>query len=163
MQHPYPAPIEVVFAMLGDAAFLDDRFVATGALTHEVIECGERPDGAFAIVTRRTVHTEIPGFARRVLPANNSMTQTEVWGADGAERHTGTWKVDADGVPVSTGGTTYLEATADGTVHHIEGRIKVPVPLIGGRIEKFVFENAKLTLDAELEYGLRWLAERDAG
>jgi hypothetical protein len=159
VEHPYAAPVEVVFAMLCDPQFLDARFLATGAVSHEVIECAERPEGDFAVVTRRTVHTEIPGFARRVLPANNSMTQTEIWRGSSTDRQ-GTWRVDADGVPVSTGGLTSVESTAEGSVHHIKGTIKVPVPLIGGRIERFVFENAKVTLDAEHAFGRQWLAGR---
>ena len=45
-------------------------------------------------------------------------------------------------------------------MHHIEGTIKVSVPLIGGRLERFVFDQAKATTDAEHTFGRQWLAER---
>ena len=160
LEHDYRAAPEMVFAMLSDPEFLDARFEATGALKHEVVQCARNAGGGFDIVTRRTVHTDIPGFARRVLPATNSLTQTEEWQAESDGVRVGTWRIDAGAVPVSTSGTTRVEPTDGGAVHHIEGTIKVPVPIIGGRLERFVFENANKTLGAEHEFGQRWLAER---
>ena len=84
--------------------------------------------------------------------------QFEDWeaaAADGARA--ATWRIETKGVPVSTSGTSRLESTAGGAVQHIAGRIKVSVPLIGGRLERFVYDQAYDTLNIEHDFGRRWL------
>jgi Protein of unknown function (DUF2505) len=148
--------------MLTDREFLLQRFAATNALEYEVLECSVRDGGGFRVVTRRKVAADIPSIARKVLKPVNTMVQTELWdpGADGV--YSGQWSVDAKGTPVSTSGTMRLVATATGSLNRIDGRIKVGVPLIGGKIEGFVFDQAKKTLDAEEKFGQRWLSEHEA-
>jgi hypothetical protein len=52
-----------------------------------------------------------------------------------------------------------LEAADGGAVQHIAATIKVSVPLVGGKLERFVFDQAKKTMDAEHAFGQRWLQE----
>ncbi len=160
VEHPYDASPDDVFAMLTDPEFLRARLEATGALKYEVVECEETSDGGFRIVTRRTVQADIPGFARRVFTPTNSMTQVEDWRPAFEGAREGMWRIDAQGVPVSTSGTTHLESVDGGAAQYIDGTIKVSVPLIGGRLERFVFDQAMKTLDVEHVFGRKWLTER---
>jgi hypothetical protein len=159
VEHAYAAAPDVVFSMLTNREFLLERFDATGALEYEVLECNARDGGGFRVVTRRKVEAEIPSLARKVLKPVNTMVQTELWnsGADGV--YSGEWSIDAKGTPVSTSGTMRLVATDTGSLNRIDGKIKVGVPLIGGKIESFVFDQARKTLDAEEQFGQRWLSE----
>ncbi len=153
----YGAAPDAVWEMLTDAEYLRAKLEGTGALEYDVVECAPTPDGGFRIVTRRTVEADIPGFAKKVFKPVNALTQIEDWRPASGEHRSGTWRIETKGVPVSTGGTTRLEATGGFAVHHIAGRIKVSVPLIGGRLERFVFDQAKKTLDAEHAFGQEWL------
>lgn len=147
--------------MFCDPEFLRAKFEATEALAYEIVECAGAPEGGYRIVTNRTVRADIPGFAKKFFKPENAMTQTEDWGpvVDGVRE--GTWKIEPHGVPVSvsTGGTTRLEATDGGAVHHIAATIKVGVPLVGGKLERFVYDQAKKTMDLEHAFGQKWLAE----
>ena len=89
------------------------------------------------------------------------MTQTEDWDPETGGARTGTWRMDPKGVPVSvkTTGTTRLEADGAGSVHQIAATIKVSVPLVGGKLERFIFDQAKQTLDREQAFGQQWLKE----
>ncbi|HEX5614890.1 MAG TPA: DUF2505 domain-containing protein [Acidimicrobiia bacterium] len=160
--HRYSSPPDVTFAMLTSPEFLRARFEATGALQHEIVECAPTSDGGFRVVTKRTVQADIPAFARRIFTPTNSMTQTEVWDPATADARRGEWRIEPEGVPVpvSSAGSITLEPADDGTVQRVVGRIKVSVPLIGGRLERFVFDQAKTTLDDEHAFGERWLQER---
>ena len=160
LEYPYEAPADVVWAMFIDPDFIRAKLEATGALEYELVDCAQTPDGGYCITTQRTVQAEIPAFARKIFNPTQSMTQIEDWEADGGGTRPGEWRVETKGVPVTTGGPTRLESTDHGCVQHIEGRIKVSVPLIGGRLEKFVFEQAKAITDTEHAFGVQWLAER---
>ena len=159
LEYRYEAPADVVFAMFTDREFILAKLEAAGALEFEVVDCSQTPDGGYCISTRRTVQADIPGFARKVFNPTQALHQIEDWETESAGTRLGEWRVETKGVPVTTGGLTRLESTDHGCVQHIEGRIKVSVPLIGGRLELFVFDQAKATTDTEHTFGLQWLAE----
>jgi hypothetical protein len=159
--YAYAAPPDAVFAMFTDPEFLHAKFEATEAVSFEIVECTEAYDGGIHIVTNRTVRADIPGFAKKFFKPENAMTQTEDWGpaSDGARE--GTWRIEPHGVPVSvsTSGTTRLVGADGGAVQHITAAIKVGVPLVGGKLERFVYDQAKKTMDLEHAFGQQWLAE----
>jgi len=162
LEYAYDAGPDVVFAMFSDPEFLRAKFEATEAREHEVVECARTPDGGFRIVTKRTVKADIPGFAKKFFKPYTSMTQTEDWGPVSDDGRAGTWRVEPAGVPVSvtTAGTTRLEATSAGAVQIIDATIKVSVPLLGAKLEHFVFDQAKTTMDAEHVFGRQWLHDQ---
>ena len=161
LEYAYDAAPDVVFAMFSDPEFLRAKFEATQAIEFEIVECAETSGGGFHIVTNRTVQADIPGFAKKFFKPNNAMTQTEDWEPAVSGSRAGTWGIEPHGVPVSvsTSGTTRLEPAGSGSVQHIDARIKVGVPLVGGKLERFVFDQAKKTMDAEHEFGRQWLKE----
>ena len=162
LEYAYDAAPDIVFAMFGDPEFLRAKLEATDALEYEVVECEATPDGGFRIVTKRTVKADIPGFAKKFFKANTSMTQTEDWEAASDGVRAGTWRIEPHGVPVSvsTSGTTRLEAAGEGAVQFITATIKVGVPLIGGKLERFVYDQAKSTMDLEHAFGQQWLEKQ---
>jgi hypothetical protein len=158
VEYPYDAAADAVFAMFSDPAFVLEKLEATGATECEVVECAATADGGYRIVTKRTVEADIPGFAKKVFKPTNALTQIEDWQSASAGTRPGTWRIETKGVPVSTSGVTRLESTDTGAVQHVEGTIKVSVPLIGGRLERFVYDQAHRTLDIEHEFGREWMA-----
>jgi hypothetical protein len=162
VEYPYDASPEAVFTMFTDPEFLRAKLEATEAVAFEVVECTRTPDGGYRIVTNRTVRADIPGFAKKFFKPENAMTQTEEWGpaSDGARE--GTWRIEPHGIPVSvsTSGTTRLASADGGAVQYIVARIKVGVPLVGGKLERFVYDQAKQTMDREHAFGQQWLKER---
>ena len=159
-RHDYEADPAEVFAMLTDEAFLRAKLEARGDTDVRVLECGPGPDG-FRIVTRRMVALEVPGFARRFLRPANAVTQTDVWSdpdADGGR--TGTWQVEASGVPVTMTGTMTLTGTSRRSVEEIDGDVRSTVPFVGGQLAAFVGRAAVDNLVAEHAFARRWLAAR---
>jgi hypothetical protein len=162
LEFAYDAGPSVVFAMFSDPEFLRAKLEATKALEYEVLECAEMHDGGFRIVTRRTVKADIPGFAAKFFKPNTAMTQTEDWGPASEGTRAGTWRIEPHGVPVpvSTAGTTRLDGSGEGAVQFIAAKIKVSVPLIGGKLERFVFDQAKTTMEVEHDFGRQWLHQQ---
>jgi hypothetical protein len=160
LEYEYDASPGRVFSMLSDEDYLRERFEATSAVEYEVVLCKPTAEGGFSIVTTRTVEAEIPGFARKFFKPTTKMTQTEEWQPASGDAREGTWRIEPQGVPVSvsTFGTTRLEAVHERSVHRIDAVIKVSVPLVGGKLERFIFDQAKGILDAEHAFGREWLA-----
>jgi hypothetical protein len=154
-EHPYDAEPAAVFRMLTDPEFLRAKLTALGHRDIEVLECA--PD---RVVTRRTVPLDVPGFLRKVVNPANTVTQTDEWGPDRDGVREGTWQVDAKGVPVALSGTMRLVPTDGGAVETIEGRAKASLPLVGGRLEKFIADNTLHTLAREHAFAREWLASR---
>ena len=161
LEHAYDADPNDVLAMLTNSEFLRARLAATGALDYQVVECARTTDGGYRIVTERTVQADSPGFAKKVFKPTNSMRQVEDWQADPDAAPTAAWTIEAKGVPVRTSGTIRLQRVPNGTVQHIAGTIKVSVPLIGGRLERFVFDQARQTIETEHRFGEEWLAKQE--
>ena len=158
-QHQYSADPGTVFTMLTDEAFLRAKLEARGERNVEVVECRETPEG-YRIVTRRTVDLDVPGFAKKILKPANTVTQTDVWSAPGADgSRTGQWQVEAKGVPVTMAGTMTLSGSAEGSVEDINGEVSSSIPLIGGMLANFVGGTAERNLADEHTFASKWLAE----
>jgi Protein of unknown function (DUF2505) len=159
VEYPYATTADALFAMFSQPEFVLAKLEATGATDCAVVECEATADGGFRIVTKRTVEADIPGFAKRVFKPTNALTQIEDWQPASAGSRTAIWRIETKGVPVSTSGVSRIEPTGTGSVQHIEGKIKVSVPLIGGRLERFVYDQAHDTLNIEHEFGQHWLTQ----
>ena len=159
-RHEYDAGPGEVFAMLTDEAFLRAKLADRGDTAVEVLECGPGP-GGFRIVTRRTVALEVPGFAKRFLRPTNTVIQTDVWSdPDSDGSRTGTWQVEASGVPVTMTGTMTLTGEPALSVEDIDGAVSSPVPFVGGRLATLVGRTAVANMAAEHAFARRWLAAR---
>lgn len=157
--HAYPADVERVLAMLADEEFLRQKAESLGHGNFSVLQIGEAA-GTTTISTKRTVPVALPDFARKFLSPTNDTTQTDLWSAPAADgSRDGTWSIAVAGAPVRMSGTVRLAPTADGCTNTIRGQLKVSVPLVGGRLEKMLVEQTGRVIDAEGEFGRRWLAE----
>ena len=103
-----------------------------------VVQREERPDGGLLLAVSRELPGGVPGFLERFLPQDGRVLQTDEWGPAEAGTRRGTWRVEIPGAPAKLGGTMRLEQLASGSRYTIEGEVKVSVPLIGGRAERFI-------------------------
>jgi hypothetical protein len=133
---------QALFAVIGDGDFQLELIAHLGGHDAELVERTVDPAGSVTLVTRQRTGVELPGFAKKLIPASTTVTQSYVWqpaGEDGS-RH-GTWSADIKGAPVSMGGPTELRATPSGSVHVFGGQVKASVPLVGGKLESFALDN----------------------
>ncbi len=158
-RHTYPAPPDTVFAMMTTPDTLVAKYTALG---HDKIEIVEHivSKGAVQVRSKREVPMEVPGFAKKFLSPKNTVEQRDRWHAaahDGSR--SGTWEVQAKGVPVSAGGTLRLAPGAGRTtIVEITGEVKCSVPLLGGKLAAFVGGDVQRTLAAEEQFNDGWLA-----
>jgi hypothetical protein len=127
-----------LFAVLTSDAFVQRRAERFGDGTR-VVRREQRPDGGLLLAVARELPDGAPGFLAKLLPKDGRVVQTDDWGpADGDGVRTGTWQVELPGAPARLGGTLRVEPVGQVTRYLREGEVRVSVPLVGGRAERFV-------------------------
>jgi Protein of unknown function (DUF2505) len=160
----YDAAVEAVFALIASGAFQAELTEHLGGRNVTVVEETATP-ASTKIVVSQQIAVELPGFAKKFVPANANVTQAHEWGPpDAGGNRTGSWSAVTKGAPVSIGGPTELIATPEGgTVHRYSGQIKASVPLVGGKLESFAFDNLHKDLAISHDYIAARLAEQVQG
>lgn len=149
----YDATPADVHAMFADQAFREKVCRAQKATTASV---NIEPDGdAMSVMVDQTRPAEgIPGYARRIVGDDIRILQVERWsGASGAAL-----EVTIPGKPGELKGTITVAGGDQHTVKTVDGDLKVPVPLLGARLEGLVAGLLTQALDTEQKVARAWLA-----
>jgi hypothetical protein len=155
--HHFDADVETVFALMSDPDFCMRKYADAGA-TDIQVDSDKREDGP-TLVSRRKVTIDLPGFAKKVMQPTNTVQQTDEW-APAADDGTRVcrYKVEVQGVPSRIDGTVTLTAEGGGTRQEVEAEVKVSIPLLGGKLEKFAVDNGIKALDHEAEFTAKELS-----
>ncbi len=140
--------VEAVYAVLSGPDWARQRGAALGD-DSELLSRVVTTDGGVTLVITRAVPAGGPGFLQRLLPSNPRATTTDIWApsVDGVRR--ATWSAVLAGAPASLRGTMTLEPTPTGNRYTIDGEVRVPVPLIGGKAESFLADQLARLAAAE--------------
>jgi uncharacterized protein YndB with AHSA1/START domain len=152
LEHHYDADVETVYALITDPDFMTRKYTAIGG-KDVAIDRSETDGGGCELVTRRTVTVDLPGFAKKVMQPSNTAVQKESWGAaqpDGSR--VCEYTVEIQGMPSKVTGTLVLSSDGDGSTQVIDADVKVSIPLLGGRLEKFGIETGKEDLAKQGEF-----------
>jgi uncharacterized protein YndB with AHSA1/START domain len=158
LTHHYDQDVETVFALITDPDFIERKYAALGGRSISA-ERTETSSGGCEVVTKRTMTIDLPGFAARVMSPNNTAVQTETWepaDADGTRRCN--YSVDFQGVPSKVGGTLTLSSDGGGTKQVVEADVKVSIPLIGGKLEKFGIETGSEDINKQVDFTIEELS-----
>lgn len=152
VSHRYAADVESVYALMSDPAFIKRKYAALGA-TDTSVEHEDR-DGAAHNVIHRKVTIDLPGFARKVMQPTNTLVQVDDWApADAAGTRVCRYTVEVQGVPSRITGTLTLSADGDGgTRQDVDADVKVSIPLLGGRLEKFAVDSGVKLLEEDAAF-----------
>jgi hypothetical protein len=148
VSHHFDADVETVYALASDPGFVKRKYADQGA-TDITIESEPR-DRAMLNRIRRKVTIDLPGFAKKVMSPTNTVVQTDDWApADSSGRRVCTYSVEVQGVPSRINGTVTLTPDGAGTRQDVEAEVKVSIPLLGGKLEKFAVESGTKVLEQE--------------
>lgn len=149
--HHFDADVETVFALMSDPDFCMRKYADAGA-TDIQVDSDQRDDGP-NLVSKRKVTVDLPGFAKKVMQPTNTVQQTDEWApADRDGSRVCRYKVEVQGVPSRIDGTVTLTGEGNGTRQEVEAEVKVSIPLLGGKLEKFAVDNGIKALDHEAEF-----------
>jgi hypothetical protein len=149
--HHFGADVETIYALMAAPDFLTRKYTDQGS-TDISIDNDDRGGSALNKI-RRKVTVDLPGFAKKVMSPTNTVVQTDDWAQpDGQGRRVCTYSVEVQGVPSRIDGTVTLSPDGDGTRQDIEAEVKVSIPLLGGKLEKFAVDSGKKALQQEADF-----------
>lgn len=151
--HDYSAPVGEVFALMSDPARVVEKYAAGGDTDIEITSHDARDDCPRTVITRK-VTVDLPGFARKVMQPTNTVVQTDDWSVAASDgSRTCNYTVEVKGVPSRISGTVTLRpSSGGGTTQEVVAEVKVSIPLLGGRLERFAVDSAKTQLRREAEW-----------
>ena len=160
VSHDLAGDVETVFALTTDPEFLKRKFEATGAQDVRVT-CDPTPEGGAHLEITRRVTVDLPGFAAKVMQPTNTVVQKEDWAAPTADgQRVCNYRVDVQGVPSSIAGKVTLSPHNGKTRQEVVAEVKVSIPLLGGRLEKFAADSGKSVLAEEAAFTNTELSSR---
>ena len=150
VHYEFEHDVESVFNLLTDPQFLVDRCLELGELE---ASCDvEEQDDVTVVNLTRKLQRDLPGFLAKIFDPVQTMKMSEQWQPDGDGGWGGEYTVDVEGQPVSIGAKFELYPTDAGCCYSVEHRARAKIPLLGGRIEKYIKGQAEEGCVLELDY-----------
>ncbi len=144
--------IDTVLEKLVDPDFRVERSLALGEFSADCEIEGD--DENMSITMNRELERELPSVLAKVFNSRQTMDFEESWEKQGDEWF-GRVKIQAQGQPVVITADYHLAPKGEGCEYTATHFCKAKVPLIGGKIEKFVLSMT----DGDAERELQYLAE----
>lgn len=141
-----------VAAMLADPAFREAVATYQHALRSSAT-ITPRGDGQRAVVEIVHGTEHVPSFARKFVGEEIPIVQQEDWVGDA---HADV-SVTIPGKPGDMTGTLDLAQVGEDVVESVRLRVKVSLPLVGGRIEDLIAGLLTHAFRAENRVGVKWL------
>lgn len=155
-QHEYDHSVDEVYEAFTDPDFYVAKFEAIGARNVTVVD-SSKDDDTFSIVTEREVPANAPAALKSFIGEWSELRQEEEWQGDDGEEFYNELTISSPSVPVSITGVMTLSGDEGSCVNDIEMTVKCSIPLVGGKLEKFVAGDVASNLDAEFDFIAEYL------
>ncbi len=155
IQFNFDQSVDAVYQLLTDPDFLVERSTALGELSADA-EVEEYDDETVVKMTRE-VKRELPSVLAKMFNPVQIMKMEETWRRDGDD-WSGDFAITVEGQPVKLSAEFSLKANGSGCVYAIKHACKAKIPLVGGKVEKFVLSQAEDGAKQELEFARDKLA-----
>jgi hypothetical protein len=151
----FPAPVDTVYSILVDEAFLAARLRDIGGKGAALLNHITTDDGAAYKLRQGVDANRLPSAVKSILNGDLIVEREEQW-----RGHESSGRATISGVPAEIRSRGRLTRQGESAELLVSAEVKVSIPLIGGKIEKIVAEQVTRLLAAEAEYAEKWLAER---
>lgn len=151
VRHHFAEDVERMFALVTDPDFLRRRADALGE--KEVVVSTDRAAGQLTIVIKREVEQNLPSFMKKLFAPRQTLVDRQAWSSQGGA-HVSDWTVQVgDGKRIQLRGRLTLAPAAAGGCDYTESFIATAsVPLVGGRIEKYVLGQTEASIRKQIEF-----------
>lgn len=159
VRHHFDEDVEKMFALVTDADFLRRRAEAAGEKEIEVKV--DRAGGQLTIEIARVIEQSLPGFMKKLFSPRNRLVDRQAWRSEGAA-HLSDWTVQlGDGKRIQLRGRLTLAPGAAGGCDYTETfTAEASIPLVGGRVAKYVAGETEASIRRQIEFTARELAAR---
>jgi len=150
VRHHFAADVERLFALVTDPDFLRRRAEALGE--RDIAVTVDRASGQLKIEIKREVEQSLPSFMKKLFAPRQTLIDRQTWKSEG-EAHISDWTVQVgDGKRLQLRGRLTLAPAAGGGCDYTEAfNASASIPLIAGRIEKFVLGETEASIRKQIE------------
>lgn len=150
LKYQFAHNIDTVFELLTDPDFLVERSISIGELS---ADCEIEEDGEKTTIkmNREVERDDLPKFLAKLFNPVQTLKFTEEWQSNGNNK-AGKYSIDVVGQPVTIMAKLKLSETDEGCEYSIEHSAKASIPLIGGKIEKFIIGQTADGVEQEINY-----------
>ncbi|MGH3917031.1 MAG: DUF2505 domain-containing protein [Pseudonocardiaceae bacterium] len=150
--HSYPESPERMREVLTDPDYLRGKLHAVGGPRAELVSRDEDAQGITILLHQMVPPDALPSVIRSLLPSGLTVHRTETWTPAG-----GVLRCTVDGAPGTIIGTMTLNPDPAGSVLLTRLEATIPLPLIGGKVEKAVTGGVSKLMNAEYDFTMKWL------
>jgi hypothetical protein len=163
MATDYSGTVEQVHAALCDELYWQARLAASGADEWKLDAFTVGHDGGVDVVTTQVLRAErLPGVVHQFHHGDLEIRRAETWTA----LRDGTAEASIAGsivrAPVTLNGEARLFGRTAWTRLEFRAAVDVHIPLVGGKMEKFIGKQLITLLNTEQEFTTRWIAAKHA-
>lgn len=156
LEFTFASSPEEVFDLFCDPDFLVDRSIALGEVSADA-EVDEDDKGKVIVTMRREVKRDLPAFLAKLFNPQQVINLREEWQQIGSN-FIGKGEFTVEGQPVTVKTEMTLKASPKGTTYSVKFTPKANIPLIGGKVEKFIAGNCEDGTRKEVDYAIAKLA-----
>jgi hypothetical protein len=153
LEFSFKQSADTLFDLLCDPDFLVQRSIALGEISADA-ETEEDEDGRVTITMRREVKQDLPSFLSKLFKPQQVLLMKEEWQKVGPN-YVGKGEFTVDGQPVTVKTEMTIKPKGKGCTYGISYKPKAQIPLVGGKVEKFIEGNCIEGSKKELEYTAR--------
>ncbi len=153
----YPAPPDVVVAMLVDRGYQERK---CAALEARQVRIAIQPNGGTPIVIADRVMPVhgAPDVIRAMVPTGIRVVETVSWAAAAVDgSRAAAVRIEFPNHPLTMHGTLSLVGADDGTRGALTAQLRAAVPFVAGRIERMAARLVIQAITVEQAVGADWL------
>jgi hypothetical protein len=158
-----PTSVEQVHSTLSDEKYWLARLAAFGGSTtleSFFVDSG----GTVSVATAQDLrHDMLPGIVAALYPGDLNILRNETWRPIGGRRVSGEICVDAAGAPGLGRGAALLAPLRTGSRLKLTATVEFRVPLIGGKIERYIAAQFADGISEIQRFTTMWIAEHVSG
>ncbi|MGH3491853.1 MAG: DUF2505 domain-containing protein [Sciscionella sp.] len=158
-QCSYDTDSAAVFATVIDERYLRARLAEIGGPRARLEEFTVTENGMSSHARHGVDAADLPSAVRALVGGDLTIDRRESWQRNG-HAYTGSIEVSIPNMPGDLSAQTQLSDLAAGSELRTDGSIRIPIPLVGAKIEESVSAHLIALLDTEHEFTVRWLREQ---
>ena len=150
----YTQDVNTVYDFVTDPENIKKRCEASGErnVRIEVEETG----GTKIITATREIDSDLPGFAKKLFNATNTIIERREW-RDAGDKKTCKSHIDVVGTPGKIDSNVTISPSGSGCTYDIEFEATAKVPLIRRKLEEFIAKTTAEGMRDEHDYNQRTL------
>jgi hypothetical protein len=150
----YAQDIDTVYRFVTDPERIKKRCEASGEKNVRIQV--EESGGTLVITSTREIDSDLPGFAKKLFSATNTIVERREW-RDAGDKKTCRSHIDVVGTPGKIDSNITISPSGSGCTYDIEFEVTAKVPLIRKKLEEFVAKTTMEGLREEHEFNQREL------